>query len=289
MAFIGLGIMGLPMASNLVKAGFHVTGYNRSMSRVDALVTAGGAAAQSVAQAVEGADLIVTMLPDSPDVRGVVTEDNGLLASATPGALWIDCSTIRPDVAAALADQASDAGVRALDAPVSGGEQGAIDGSLSVMVGGSVDDFNDALALLKAVGKTVVHVGSSGAGQTVKAANQLIVGGTIALVAEALVFLKAHAVDTDAAIEVLGGGLAGSAVLNRKAVSMIEHRFEPGFRVDLHHKDFGIVVDAARSAGVAIPMGAQAAQLMGVLHSTGRGSRDHSALMLLIEELSRPT
>ncbi|WP_431879104.1 2-hydroxy-3-oxopropionate reductase [Amycolatopsis sacchari] len=279
--FIGLGIMGGPMAANLVKAGFDVTGYNRSRAKVDRLVEAGGRGADSVADAVRDADVVVTMLPDSPDVEAVVLGEDGVVAHAKPGTLLIDCSTIRPDVSRAIAER-----MRALDAPVSGGEQGAIEGSLSIMVGGGAEDFAAARPVLDAMGSTVVHVGEAGAGQTVKAANQLIVAGTIELVAESLVFLEAHGVDTEAAIKVLSGGLAGNRVLDRKAAAMVRREFTPGFRVELHHKDLGIVQAAAREAGVAIPLGAAVAQLMAALNAQGHGGLDHGALLKLVAQLS---
>ncbi|SJM46681.1 2-hydroxy-3-oxopropionate reductase [Arthrobacter rhombi] len=207
-AFIGLGIMGLPMAKNLVKAGFQVTGYNRSPEKAQDLASAGGTAAASVAEAVANADVVITMVPDSPDVEAVVGGADGVFANAKKGALWIDNSTIRPDVAVVLADDARAAGLRPLDGPVSGGEAGAIDGVLSIMVGGEKADFDDAETVLNAIGKTIVHVGPSGSGQTVKAANQLIVASNIQALSEAVVFLEAYGVDTQAALAVLGGGLA---------------------------------------------------------------------------------
>ena len=283
---IGLGIMGLPMAVNLVKAGHEVTGYNRSQDKVTRLMEAGGKGASDIASAVGEAEFIITMVPDSPDVEAVLDGPDGLLANAPAGACWIDASTIRPDVSVRLAKAAAEAGIKALDAPVSGGEQGAIEGNLSIMVGGEREDYDAALPILEAIGATIVHVGPAGSGQTVKAANQLIVAGTIELVAEALVFLEAHSVDTEAAVKVLAGGLAGNRILDRKAASMLKRSFEPGFRVDLHHKDLGIVVSAAREAGVAIPLGAHTAQLMGSLRAQGHGSLDHSALLLLVEQLS---
>jgi 2-hydroxy-3-oxopropionate reductase len=284
--FIGLGIMGGPMARNLLKAGYDVTGHNRSSGPVEALAALGGRPASSVAEAVRDAAVVITMLPDSPDVVAVALGEAGIFASAAPGTLFIDMSTIRPDVAVELAERGARSGLRVLDAPVSGGEQGAIDGTLSIMVGGSADDFGAARPVLEAVGKTIMHVGPAGAGQTVKAANQLIVAGTIELVAEAIVFLRAHGVDTRAAVEVLAGGLAGNAILDRKAASMLAGKFEPGFRIDLHHKDLGIVTAAAREAGVAIPLGAAVAQLMGAMRAQGHGGLDHSALLLLVEQLS---
>ena len=200
--------------------------------------------------------------------------------------MWIDSSTIRPDASVRLASIGRDNGIRALDAPVSGGEVGAIDGTLSVMVGGDAADFEAAKPVLNAVGSTIVHVGPSGAGQVVKAANQLLVAGILGLVAEALVFLDAQDVDAEAAIKVLSGGLASSRILELKAATMVARHYAPGFRVDLHHKDLGIVTAAARDAGVAIPLGATAAQLMGALRAQANGGLDHSALHMLIETLS---
>ena len=282
-AFIGLGIMGGPMAANLVKAGFDVVGYNRSPEKVKELVEKGGRGAEDVASAVAEADVVITMVPDSPDVEAVSAE---IFAGAREGTLYIDMSTIRPDVAVRVAEAGREAGVRVLDAPVSGGEAGAVEGSLSIMVGGSAEDFADARPVLDAVGKTIVHVGPTGSGQTVKAANQLIVAGNIQLLAEAVVFLEAYGVDMRPALEVLGGGLAGSTVLARKGDGMLAREFKPGFRLALHHKDMGIVTSAAREAGVTIPLGAVVAQLVAAMVARGEGALDHSGLLKLTAELS---
>ena len=283
---IGLGIMGLPIATNLVKAGHTVTGYNRSPGSIQKLVDAGGHAARSVAEAATGADVIITMVPDSPDVEAVATGPDGVFANAAPGTLWIDASTIRPDVARRLATEAREAGLRPLDAPVSGGEQGAIDAALSIMIGGIRADFDAAHDVLSAIGKTIVHVGPSGSGQTVKAANQLIVAVNIEALAEAVVFLEAHGVDREAALKVLGGGLAGSKVLDQKGQKLLDRNFDPGFRLALHHKDLGIVTAAAREAGVIIPLGAIVAQLVAATVHQGDGGLDHSALFKQVLELS---
>ena len=288
-AFIGLGIMGAPMAAHLVVAGHDVIGVNRSRPAVDELAALGGRGADTVAEAVTQADVVITMVPDSPDVEDVAYGDDGIYHNVKPGTLHVDCSSIRPDVARRLAEAGAERDIRVVDAPVSGGQAGAVEAKLSIMVGGAAQDVELARPLLEAMGSTVVHVGPAGAGQTVKAANQLIVAGHLALLAEAIVFLEAHGVDTEAAIEVLGGGLAGSTVLNRKAAGMVSRTFEPGFRVDLHHKDLGIVTAAARAAGVAIPLGAHVAQLMGSLRAQGHGELDHSALLLLVEQLSGRT
>ena len=287
--FIGLGIMGAPMAANLVRAGFDVVGHNRSPAAVQRLVEAGGRAAGSVAEAVAEADVVATMLPDTPDVEAVLEGPEGVLALARPATVLVDFSTIRPEAAARLAVAAAGHGLGLLDAPVSGGEAAAVEGTLSVMVGGDAAHVATAQPVFEAVGRTIVHVGAAGAGQTVKAANQLIVAGTLELVAEALVFLAAHGVDQEAAVQVLSGGLAGSTVLTRKAGAMLSRDFRPGFRVELHHKDLGIVTAAARQAGVAIPLGSQVAQLMGSLRAQGHGGLDHSALFQLVEQLSGRT
>ena len=285
-AFIGLGIMGSPMAVHLVNAGHTVAGYNRTPEKTKPLVDAGGTAAGSVAEAVEHADVVAVMVPDSPDVQEVLAGEGGVFAHAKQGALVIDFSSIRPDVTVELARQAQQQGLRLLDAPVSGGEAGAKNAALSIMVGGEAEDFEQARPILEVVGKTVVHVGPSGSGQTVKAANQLIVAANLQALAEAVVFLEAHGVDTQAALEVLGGGLAGSKVLDQKKENMLSRSFDPGFRIELHHKDMGIVTAAAREAGVVTPLGALVAQLMASAKAVGDGGLDHSGLLRGVERLS---
>jgi 2-hydroxy-3-oxopropionate reductase len=288
-AFIGLGIMGSPMAVHLAKAGHDVVGYNRTPEKTKPLVDAGGRAAASVAEAVAGAEVVAVMVPDSPDVREVLAgsgDTAGVFQSAKPGTLIIDFSSIRPDVTVELAEQAVAQGFRLIDAPVSGGEAGAINAALSIMVGGTPEDFADAQPILDVVGKTVVHVGPNGSGQTVKAANQLIVAANIQVLAEAVIFLEAYGVDTAAALKVLGGGLAGSKVLDQKGQKMLDRSFDPGFRIELHHKDLGIVTSAAREAGVVIPVGALLGQLMASAKAVGDGGLDHSALLRGVERLS---
>ncbi|GAA1516134.1 2-hydroxy-3-oxopropionate reductase [Kribbella lupini] len=285
-AFIGLGIMGSPMAVHLANAGHRVAGYNLDMDRAKPLVEAGGVAAASIADAVKDADVVCVMVPDSPDVELVLAGPDGVFQNAPTGALVIDFSSIRPDVTIELAAQARANGFRLLDAPVSGGQAGAENAALSIMVGGEAEDFQTAKPLFDRVGKTIVHVGGNGAGQTVKAANQLIVAANIQALSEAVVFLEAYGVDTKAALEVLGGGLAGSAVLNQKKENMLSRTFDPGFRIDLHHKDMGIVTAAAREAGVVVPLGALVAQLVASARANGDGGLDHSALLRGVERLS---
>jgi 2-hydroxy-3-oxopropionate reductase len=285
-AFIGLGVMGAPMAANLVRGGFAVTGFSRSEASTDRLAAMGGRKALTLADAVSGADAVITMLPDSPDVESVMLGDNGVFAHAVKGTLIIDCSTIAPSTAVKLQETAAERGMRMIDAPVSGGESGAIDGSLSIMAGGSDEDVDSARPVLSKMGGRIVHVGGPGSGQLTKAANQLIVGGTLELIAEAIVFLESYDVDISHALEAIQGGLAGSAVLERKGMSMLRREFIPGFRVSLHDKDMRIVVDTAREAGVAIPLGNTVAALMGSLKARGFGDADHSAVVATLELLS---
>jgi 2-hydroxy-3-oxopropionate reductase len=285
-AFIGLGIMGSPMAVNLARAGFEVTGYSRRRESAGPLLAAGGQWAGSTAEAVTGADAVITMLPDSPDVEAVALAPEGVIASAAAGTLYLDLSSIRPEVARQVAAAGAQRGLRCLDAPVSGGERGAIDGTLSIMIGGAAEDVEAAMPLLTAMGSTIMHVGPAGAGQVVKAANQLIVAGNIALVAEALVFLQSQAVDLRAAIAVLQGGLAGSTVLARKSEPMLTGDFTPGFRIELHDKDLAIFTATAREAGVVTLLGALLAQLTGAAKAQGDGGLDHSALLRVIQRLS---
>ncbi|MFF6804535.1 2-hydroxy-3-oxopropionate reductase [Streptomyces sp. NPDC012616] len=285
-AFIGLGIMGGPMAANLVRAGHTVIGFNRSRLAVDRLVAAGGRGADSVAEAVADADAVITMLPADAEVTEVALGKGGVLSHARPGTLLIDMSTISPQTAIAIAHTGHEKDIRVLDAPVSGGEAGAIEAVLSIMAGGDAADFAEAEPVLRALGTTVVHVGPHGAGQTVKAANQLIVAANIQALAEAVVFLRKAGADLPAALDVLGGGLAGSTVLTRKKTNMLDRDFPPGFRIDLHHKDMTIVTDAARSVGAVLPVGALVAQLLASARANGDGGLDHSALLRGVERLS---
>lgn len=280
--FIGLGIMGSPMARNLVKAGFTVRGFDLNVSSVEKLTADGGKPAASIADAVTGADIVATMLPADQHVEAVVLGEDGVLAHLEPGALLIDFSTIKPETSQKIAK----AGARVLDAPVSGGQQGAIDGVLSIMVGGTKADFEAAKPVFDAVGKVAALVGPAGAGQTVKAANQLVVGGTYALVAEALILMEASGVDTKAGLDMLAGGLAGSRILELKRESMLARNFTPGFRIDLHHKDMGIVLDAARQAEVALPFAFQVAAYVQAARAQGLGDRDHSGLLAVAERFA---
>ena len=286
LGFIGLGVMGAPMAAHLVAAGHDVSGYDVTPAAGEKLRAAGGRAATGVADAVAGADVVITMLPNHPQVEEVVLAAGGVLDAAEPGALLIDMSTIRPETSIAVAEAARDKKIRVLDAPVSGGQAGAEQASLSIMVGGDAADFEAAKPVFDALGKTVVHVGPHGAGQVVKAANQLVVGGIYGLVAEAIVLLEASGVDAATGLDVLAGGLAGSRILELKRKSMVDRQFAPGFRIDLHHKDMGIALAAARQADVALPLTGLVAQLVAAGRAMGYGSLDHSALLKVAEQLS---
>ena len=288
--FIGLGIMGSHMAANLVRAGYDVTGFDVVPAGVEKLLQAGGKPAPTIAEAVAGAEVVITMLPDSPQVAEVVLGPGGVFEAARSehpaGVLLIDMSSIAPETSIEVAKAGTALGVRVLDAPVSGGEQGAIKASLSIMVGGAAEDFEAARPIFEDLGRTIVHVGGHGAGQTVKAANQLMVAGIISLVSEAIVLLEASGVDSRRGLEVLAGGLAGNRILDLKAESMLGRQFEPGFRIDLHHKDMGIALASGRAAGVALPVTGVVAQLVASARAQGYGSLDHSALLKVVEQLS---
>ncbi|MBG6238394.1 2-hydroxy-3-oxopropionate reductase [Mycetocola sp. CAN_C7] len=282
--FIGLGVMGRPMAANLVNAGHDVRGYARSESARAGLADLGITAVDSVAAAVAGAELVLTMLPDSPDVEAVVLGDDGVLASIEPGAGYIDMSTITPESARLVADRLREKGHAVLDAPVSGGEAGAQEGTLSIMVGGNAADLDRWRNVLSAMGGTIVHVGDSGSGQVVKAANQLMVAGHLQMLAEAIVFLEAQKTDVGTALSVIAKGLGGSTVIDRKVNGVLAENFRPGFRIELHHKDLGIVRDAARKTGTALPVTALISQFVQSLVTRGDGGLDHSALVTLARE-----
>lgn len=230
--------------------------------------------------------MIITMVPASPQVEAIAYGSDGILENAKRGALLVDMSSITPQTSVDLAKNAAEKGIRVLDAPVSGGEAGAIEAVLSIMVGGEQADFDAARPLLEALGKTIVLCGPHGSGQTVKAANQLIVAVNIQACAEAVVFLEKSGVDLAAALDVLNGGLVSSTVLTRKKANFLNRDFTPGFRIDLHHKDMGIVTDAARNVGAALPVGGVVAQLVASLRAQGDGGLDHSALLRSVERLS---
>jgi 2-hydroxy-3-oxopropionate reductase len=286
--FIGLGIMGKPMVRNLVKAGFSVVAHSRTQASVDELTTESSevSAASSPADVTKRADIIITMLPDSPDVRAVVFGDNGILSAIGPGQLLIDMSTIAPATATEVSEALQAKGASALDAPVSGGDKGAIAGTLSIMVGGSDADVARAMPLFEAMGKTIVHLGGPGSGQITKACNQVMVAINYAAVSEALSLAERSGVDPAKVAQVLGGGLAASRVLEMRGQSMIERSFTPGFRVDLHRKDLAIALASGRNTATPLPVTALVSQMYDAVSANGGGQLDHSALITIIDLLS---
>jgi 2-hydroxy-3-oxopropionate reductase len=287
--FIGLGIMGTPMARNLAKAGFELVVHNRSRGAVDELVAESPAfiAANSPREVAKQTKTVITMLPDSPDVRDVVLGENGLAAAMGAGHLLIDMSTIAPATSIEVNTALAERGASALDAPVSGGDKGAIAGTLSIMVGGSAEDFERARPLFEAMGKTIVHVGGPGAGQIVKACNQIVVAINYAAVSEALVLGAKAGVEPEKIVQVLSGGLAASRVMEMRGPTMIAHDFQPGFRVNLHRKDLGIALATAKETSVPLPTTAVVSQLFETLAAAGKGDLDHSSLITVVEELAQ--
>jgi 2-hydroxy-3-oxopropionate reductase len=279
--------MGMPMARNLMDSGYELTVHNRSPEKAEELGKEGAAVAATPRDVAENSDVVITMLPDSPQVREVVAGEVGVLEGISEGALLIDMSTISPVVTEELAEALQEKGASMLDAPVSGGDVGAIEGTLSIMVGGHEADFQRAKPLFEAMGKTITHVGPTGAGQVTKAANQVVVALTIEAVSEALVLGSAGGVSAEKILEVLGGGLASNKVMEVKREKFLSHTFEPGFRSELHHKDLGIALAAGREYGVVLPATAIVDQLFEALMTRGRGGWDHSALLSLIEDLAR--
>ncbi len=284
--FIGLGIMGKPMARNLVRAGFTVTVHNRSRAKVEELVQDGASRASSPREAASAADIVITMLPNSPDVELVALGDGGIKDAARPGQLFIDMSTINPIVSQKIARELAPLGVSMVDAPVSGGEKGAIDGTLSIMAGGAPEDFERALPVFNALGKTITHMGPIGAGGFTKLANQIIVAVNLTAIGEALVFGAQAGGDPQKMIRALAGGLAGSKCLDQKSEKILSGDFAPGFKIDLHFKDLNLIQDAARSVGVPIPTAAFVEQLFSALRVRGRGDLDHSGVITLFEDLA---
>jgi 2-hydroxy-3-oxopropionate reductase len=284
--FIGLGVMGDPMARNLIEAGRSLVVHNRSPEPAQALAEAGAEIASGPREVAERSDVVITMLPDSAAVESVVLGEDGVLAGASKGDLLVDMSTIHPTVSVAVARAAAERGVAALDAPVSGGDVGAQQGTLSIMVGGDAADAERARPLLEVLGKTIVHVGEAGAGQVVKACNQVVVAVTIAAVSEALVLGSKAGVDPARILDVLGGGLASNKVMEVRRTNFLEHDFTPGFRIDLHHKDLNIALESGDAYGVPLPVTGLVQQYMRALRAQGHGGDDHSGLLQLVEELA---
>jgi 2-hydroxy-3-oxopropionate reductase len=284
--FIGLGIMGKPMARNLLKAGYAVTVHNRSRPAMEELHRAGAHLGPSPKDVAAAAEIVITMLPNSPDVEAVVLGPNGVLEGATPGTILADMSTISPLVSQKIYREAKQRGVRALDAPVSGGEKGAIEGILSVMVGGDKEVFDAVVPVFQAMGKTITYMGPAGAGGFTKLANQVIVAINLTAISEALTLGAKAGLDPERLIQALGGGMAGSRCLDMKGPQIIKGNFQPGFKVDLHYKDLGLIMEAARALQVPLPTTAVVQELFSALRVKGRGGLDHSAVITLIEDLA---
>jgi 2-hydroxy-3-oxopropionate reductase len=285
--FIGLGIMGKPMARNLMKAGYSLVVHNRSRPSVDELAKEGAGIASNPREAAAKSEVVITMLPDSPEVDQVFTGDQGVFAGTKRGTLLIDMSSISPVVARRLAAEAERLGSEMLDAPVSGGEAGAMSASLSIMIGGKPSAVERAMPIFQALGKNIVHVGDAGAGQVAKAANQVVVGLTIAAVSEALVLATKAGVDPVKVRQVLLGGFAQSRVLDAHGQKMLERNFKPGFRIRLHEKDLSIALATGKEYGVPLMLTAALDQIMNAMKVMGQGDLDHSGLITFIEELAK--
>jgi 2-hydroxy-3-oxopropionate reductase len=279
--FIGLGIMGKPMARNLMKAGYALVVLNRSRGPVDELVAEGATAGATPREVAAQSDVVITMLPDSPDVEQVALAEDGIAAGIKDGALWIDMSTIAPATTKRVAEQLASKGVTSVDAPVSGGEKGAIDAALSIMVGGDDAAFERAKPIFEALGKNIVHVGALGAGQVTKACNQIVVGVTIEAVAEALALAEASGVDPAKVRAALLGGFAQSKILEVHGQRMIDRAFNPGFKAKLHRKDMNIAANAGDELKLDLGAAKLVRERFDALIERGDGERDHSALRTL--------
>lgn len=284
--FIGLGIMGKPMALNLVKAGFSVVVHNRTPEVMDELVGAGAKAAHSAREVAEQSDIIITMLPDSPQVEEVALGEGGVIEGIQQGALFIDMSSISPNTARKVQKELSAKGADALDAPVSGGQVGAEGATLSIMVGGSEEAFNRARPVFEAVGKNIVYIGGPGAGQVTKIANQIVVGLTIQAVSEALTLAKKSGVDVGKVREALLGGFAQSRILDLHGQRILDGNFKPGFRINLHRKDLRLALETGREAGVPLFATGIAANIMDAMIAQGDGDLDHSGMAKFYAEMS---
>lgn len=284
--FIGLGIMGKPMARNLIRAGYSLTVHNRTRAAEADLVALGATAAATPREVAAASDIVLIMAPDSPDVEQIISGPQGIRDAARPGLLVVDCSTISPVVTRQMAEQLRERGAAMLDAPVSGGDKGAIEGTLSIMVGGAPADFARAEPIFAAMGKTTTYCGPVGAGQTVKVCNQIVVAVVLEAISEALVLGSKAGADPEIILRVLSGGMAQTRAMDLRGATMIQHRFTPGFKARLHQKDLGIVLETAKAYGVTLPATALVNQFFTALVAEGRGEWDHSALLTIIERLS---
>jgi 2-hydroxy-3-oxopropionate reductase len=285
--FIGLGIMGKPMAKNLLKAGYKLVVYDINPTPVKELAAAGAETASSAKEVAQKTDVLITMLPNSPDVKTVVMGANGVLEGAKPGMIFVDMSSIAPLAAKEVAAKAAEKGVEMLDAPVSGGEPKAIDGTLSIMVGGKKEIFEKCQAVLSKMGTSVVLCGDIGAGNTTKLANQIIVALNIAAMSEALVLGAKAGVNPETILKAIRGGLAGSTVLEAKGPMVLNGNFKPGFRIELHIKDLANAIDTAHEVGVPLPLTSQVMEIMQALKVDGKAANDHSGIVQFYEKLAK--
>lgn len=287
--FIGLGIMGRPMSKNLLKAGYDLTVFDFNKQAVEDVVAAGAKAANSGKEVGENVDVLITMLPNSPHVKSALFEVNGAAEGLKKGAVVIDMSSINPVESQNIAKKLSELEIEFLDAPVSGGEPKAIDGTISVMVGGKQEIFDKYYDLIKSMAGSVVRVGDVGAGNTTKLANQMIVALNIAALSEAFVLCEKANVDPQLVFDAIKGGLAGSTVMNAKAPMMINRNFEPGFRIELHIKDLQNALDTSHAINVSLPLTSQVMEMMQALKIDGRETKDHSALLNYYEKINNVT
>lgn len=284
--FIGLGIMGKPMAKNLLKAGYSLIVYDIVKAAVDELTSAGAEQGSSPKDVAQKADLILTMLPNSPHVKEVVLGNNGIIEGIRSGTILVDMSSIAPLASKEIAEKLGEVGAVMLDAPVSGGEPKAIDGTLSIMVGGPEDAFKEVESVLKAMGGSVVLIGEVGSGNVTKLANQIIVALNIAAMSEALVLATKAGVDPEKVYQAIRGGLAGSTVLDAKAPMVLDRNFNPGFRIELHIKDLMNALDTAHGVGVPVPLTSQIMEIMQALKVDGKAGQDHGGIVQFYEKLA---
>ena len=284
--FIGLGLMGKPMARNLMRAGYPLTIHNRSRGPVDELAAEGATPATSPKEVAELVDVVITCLPDSPDVEQVTLGSNGIIEGGRPGLTVIDMSTIAPGVAVRIADELAERNIHWLDAPVSGGDVGAQQGTLAIMVGGDEAVFQDCLDLFQAMGQNIVHVGGPGAGQVTKVCNQIITAGTMAAMSEALVLAAKAGADVERVIEAIRGGAARCWALEVRAPQILRRELEPGFKAYMQYKDLNIVLDAGKTYQVALPVTGTVRELYTAMLAAGRGELDTSAVVTVLEDLA---
>lgn len=284
--FIGLGIMGKPMAVNLIKAGYSLKVFDLVTSAVESVSDLGATACSSIGEVTEGSGIIITMLPNSPHVKSVVLGKGGVAEHAAKGTLLIDMSSIAPGASKEIQAVLKPKGMRMIDAPVSGGEPKAVDGTLAIMVGGEQVDFNEAMPIFNVLGSSAVLVGPIGSGNTCKLTNQIIVALNIAALSEGLMLAERAGTDPEKVFEAIKNGLAGSTVMNAKAPMILDGNFKPGFKIDLHIKDLANALETGYATGSPLPLTAEVMQMLQTLHSDGEGQSDHSAIMKFYEKVA---